>query len=106
MNKPHSDILKVCLESEVANKTHKVCHTIDTAKELQKSDQGHAGTVNAGVFVIPITMTPDYIKIDGCVYVSDVSSCESNVFDTGHGLIMHLNTHQAYNNYYDYYSGY
>ena len=93
-NANHSDILKVCLESEVANITHKVCHIIDTAKELQKSGQGHTGTVNAGVFVFPIAMAPDFKKIEGCIYVSDISSCDTNVLDTGHGLVMHLDTHQ------------
>ena len=100
-DKPHSDILMVCLNSEVAKITHRVCHIIDTAKELQKSGQGHTGTVNAGVFVFPVTMVPE-----GCIYVSAVSSCDTNVYDTGHGLVMHLDTHSAYNNYYDYYSGY
>ena len=42
-NANYSDILNVCLESEVANITHRVCHIIDTAKELQKSGQGHTG---------------------------------------------------------------
>ena len=105
-DKPHSDILMVCLNSEVAKITHRVCHIIDTAKELQKSGQGHTGTVNAGVFVFPIAMVPDFKKIEGCIYVSDISSCDTNVLDTGHGLVMHLDTHSAYNNYYDYYSDY
>ena len=66
-DKPHSDILMVCLDSEVAKITHSVCHIIDTAKELQKSGQGHAGTVHAGVFVFPITMAPDYKKPMMCL---------------------------------------
>lgn len=57
MNKAnYRDILKVCLVSQVANIaniTHKVCHSIDTAKALHNSGQGHTGTVNAGVFVFP-----------------------------------------------------
>jgi hypothetical protein len=105
-DKPHSDILMVCLNSNVAKITHRVCHIIDTAKELQKSGQEYTGTVNVGFFVFPVAMIPDYKKIEGCIYVSDVSSCESNVYDTGHGLVMHLDTHTAYNNYYDYYSDY
>ena len=96
----------VCLNSEVVKITHRLCHIIDTAKELQKSGQGHTGTVNSGFFVFPAAMTPDYKKIEGCIYVSDVSSCESNVLDTGHGLVMLLDAHTAYNNYYDYYSNY
>ena len=68
-----SDVLMVCLNSEVAKITHRVCHIIDTAKELQKSGQGHTGIVNAGVFAFPVTMVPDYKKIEGCIYVSDVS---------------------------------
>ena len=86
MDKPQSDILKVCLESEVANITHKACHTIDTANELQKSGQGHTGTVNAGVFVFPVAMAPDYKKIDGCIYVSDVSACECIWTHTGYTI--------------------
>jgi len=105
-DKPHSDILMVCLNSNVAKITHRVCHIIDTAKELQKSGQEYTGTVNVGFFVFPVAMIPDYKKIEGCIYVSDVSSCESNVYDTGHDLVMHLDTHTAYNNYYDYYSDY
>ena len=76
-DKPHSDVLMVCLNSEVAKITHRVCHIIDTTKELQKSGQGHTGIVNAGVFAFPVTMVPDYKKIEGCIYVSDVSSCET-----------------------------
>jgi hypothetical protein len=105
-DKPHSDILTVCLDSKVAKITHRVCHIIDTAKELQKSGQGHTGIINAGVFAFPVTMVPDYKKIEGCIYVSDVRSCDINVYYTRHGLVMHLDTHSAYNNYYDYYSGY
>jgi hypothetical protein len=51
-------------------------------------------------------MTPDYKKIEGCIYVSDISSCDTNVLDTGHGLVMHLDADIAYENYYDYYSDY
>jgi hypothetical protein len=104
MNKAnYSDILKVCLESEVANITQKACHNIDTAKELHNSGQGNTGTVNAGIFVFP----PDDKKIRGCIEVSNIYTCETTqVFDTGHGLVMHLDTQEAYNNYFDYYSGY
>lgn len=105
-DKTHLDVLMVCLNSEVAKITHRICHNIDTAKELQKSGQGNTGTVNVGVFVFPAAMIQDYKKIEGCIYVSDVSSCDRNVYDTGHGLVMHLDTHSAYNNYYDYYSDY
>jgi hypothetical protein len=59
-NPTFSDVLN----SEVAKITHRVCHIIDTAKELQKSGQGHTGIVNAGIFVFPIAMVPDYKKIE------------------------------------------
>jgi hypothetical protein len=108
MNKAnYSDILNVCLVSEVANITHKACHNIDTAKELHNLGKGNTGTVNAGVFVFPISMTLDNKKIRGCIEVSHISTCgTAQVFDTGHGLVMHLDTREAYNNYFDYYSGY
>ena len=41
-------------------------------------------------------MVPDFKKIEGCIYVSDISSCDTNVLDTGHGLVMHLDTHTAH----------
>ncbi len=103
----YSDIVRVCLESEVGNITHTACHNIDTSKELQKSGQGKTGTVNSGVFVFPISMVPDNKKIRGCIEVSDIRTCGPvEVSDNGHGLVIHLDIYKAYTNYFDYYSDY
>jgi hypothetical protein len=51
-------------------------------------------------------MAPEDQKIEECIYISHIRTCESYVFEPGHRLVIHLDTNEAYGIYYDYYSGY
>jgi hypothetical protein len=39
-------------------------------------------------------MAPDDEKIEECIYISHIRTCESNVFEPGHRLVIHLDTNE------------